>query len=309
MYDTLKIWLPANSIAEVGYLDRVVTLLDNTTQHTKADNTGFSGYYKGLKASVSDKGVSLYGSICKAYLDNNIKTLTRQDTQRAFELFSDELHLPFNESIINRIDLAQSFLVDYEPELYYHYLGDCNHYHRLTQPQSISYQNQLRTKIFYNKKAEVKKKGYKVPEIWANKNILRYELRYMSRIPKQFNVYKVTAKLLYDEAFYINLIDRWHNEYESINKTSSINLNHSKMNKPKDFLTQMAILKINEIGLCETLKLIEELKAKNCFQHKEYYSRLKADIKRLYKTYEPEQGNELITELNKKITQVKEYYR
>lgn len=309
MYDTLKIWLPANSIAEVGYLNRVPALLDNLTQHSKADTTGFTGHYRGLKVSVSEKGCSINGSVCKAYLNDNMQTLTRQDTERVFELFSDELLLPFDEAKINRIDLAQSFLVNYEPELYYNYLGDSNHYKRLTQPQSIYYQNQLRTKLFYNKVAEVKKKGYKVPEIWANKNVLRYELRYMSRLPQQFNVFSVTAKMLYDEVFYIDLIDRWHNEYEGITKTNIINLNHDKMNKPKDFITQMALLKINELGLNKTLQLVEELKAKKCFQHKEYYSRLKADIKKLHKAYEPEQPNELISELNKKISQVKGYYR
>lgn len=237
-----------------------------------------------------------------------MQTLTRQDTERVFELFSDELLLPFNEAKINRIDLAQSFLVNYEPELYYNYLGDSNHYKRLTQPQSIYYQNQLRTKLFYNKVAEVKK-GHKVPEIWVNRNVLRYELRYMSRLPQQFNVFSVTAKMLYDEGFYINLIDRWHNEYEAITKTNNINLNYDKMNKPKDFITQMALLKINEMGLNETLQLVEELKAKRCFQHKEYYSRLKADIKKLHKAYEPEQGNDLINELDKKVKKVLYTYR
>lgn len=309
MYDTLKIWLPTERIAEVGYLSRVPTLLDNPTQHSNSLNTGFTGHYKGMKVTVNPKGIGLFGSVCKAYLNDNIKTLTRQDTERAFEQFSDELLLPINEGIIRRIDFAQSFLVNYEPEIYYNYLGYCNHYDRLTQPHSLYYQNQLRTKLFYNKLTEVKKKGYKVPEVWFNENVLRYELRYLSRLPQQFNVYEVKAKMLYDEVFYIDLIDRWHKEYDTITKTNNINLNYNKMKRPKDFLSLLALLQINQLGLNQTLMLIDEVKAKNCFKHKEYYSRLKADIKRLYKAYEPEKSNELITELNDKIRQVKGYYR
>ena len=281
MYDTLNLWLPAQSITEVNYLDRVTTLLDNFTQHTKADTNYFTGNFMGLNTCISINGMSLKGSLCKSYLNDNIKTLTRQDTQRALEMLEDNLNLPIKEAFVNRIDLAQSFLVNHSPELYYTYLGESTNYKRLIQPKSVYYSNGLRTKLFYNKVAEVKSKRVLVPEIWQGKNVLRYELRYTSRLPKQFNVCKVQAKNLYEEDFYMSLIDRWTNEYDAINKLNDINLNLKKMNKPKDFITQMALLQIQAIGQNETLKLVDQLKTTNCFKHPEYYSRLKAEIQNL----------------------------
>lgn len=309
MYDTIKLWLPVKSIVELDYLNRVPTLLNNVTQHTKEEAQYITGSFNGLNTTISNKGISFHGSIAKFYLKDNIQTLTRQDTQRAIEMISDTLILPVNEAIVSRADVSHNFLMDYEPEQYYPMLGESTRYKRLLQPKSVYYSQGLRTKLFYNKVAEVKSKRVIIPEIWEGKNVLRYELRFTSRLPQQFNCYQVQAKNLYEEGFYINIIDRWLNEYEAINKLKEINLNFEKMNKPKDFFNQMALLMINEIGQNEALKLVDKLKANNCFEHKEYYSRVKADIKRLCKTYEPEQANCLITELNKKVRQVKEHYR
>ncbi len=272
MYDTLKLWLPSYSIAEPNYTDRLTGLLDNATQHTKEDNSYITGNYKGLIICSSDSGVSLKGSLAKYYLNDNIKTLTRQDTQRAIEKLEDSFCLPINEAIVSRIDLAQSFIVNHKPELYYDFLGDSNHYKRLVQPKSIYYSNGLRTKLFYNKVAEAKSKSVQVPAIWQGANVLRYELRFMSRLPKQFNVCKVFASNLYEEQFYINLIDKWFNEYEAINKLNEINLNYDIMNKPNDFIKQMAAKYVESIGgQNEAFKLVELAKANKCFKHPEYY--------------------------------------
>lgn len=309
MFDTLHLWLPAANIAEVSYLNRIPPLLDNLTQHKTADSHFITGNYQGLKVCVSQTGVSLKGSICKYYLQDNIKTLTRQDTERAIQSLTDSFSLPFDTATVRRADIAQSFSLKYEPELYYSFLGECNYYKRLMQPKSLYYSNGMRTKLFYNKMAEAKSKRVKIPEVWNDKNLLRYELRFTSRLPQQFNIYSVKAETLYNETFYIGLIDRWYNEYQAINKLNEITFNLNKMNKPKDFFTQLALLKISEIGQDQALKLVDQLKASHCFEHNEYYSRLKSDIKKLYKSYEVGGSNELITELSKKIMQVKEHYR
>jgi hypothetical protein len=71
----------------------------------------------------------------------------------------------------------------------------------------------------------------------------------------------------------------------------------------------MALLKIKEIGQNNALQMVEQLKAKNQFKQKEYYSRLKADIKKLCKTDGITEDSSIINELDKKIMEVKEYYR
>lgn len=310
MYDTLHLWIPALRIGEGSFIERVPALLNSPTLHTKADGLNYiTGNILGMNTSVSNSGISLKGSICKSYLKDNFKTLTRQDTQRALEQLSDVLLLPIEQADVRRIDFAQSFTMTNKPESYYQFLGASNHYKRLEQPKSIYYQNGGKTKLFYNKIAEGKHKGELIPEIWANKNILRYELRYMSRLHHQFNTSILQAKELHKEQFYIDMVDRWIIEYKAINKNTNINFDLENMKQPKDFFTQLLLLKINELGQNNVLELVEQLKAQKVFSHPEYYSRLKADIKKLCKTEKVTESSDLILELDKKIMQVKEYCR
>ncbi len=313
MYDTLNLWLPNEMIKESGYLLRVPTLLTNAKETYKQD-TGevyFNGSILGMSASVSNAGISLKGSICKSYLNDNFKTLTRQDTQRAIEQLGDLMGLPVSKADVKRIDFAQSFTTTQNPQNYFTFLGECQHYKRLTQPKSLYYQNGMRTKLFYNKIAEGKAKGQAIPPIWANKHILRYELRYTSRLPYQFNTSQIQAQNLYNEGFYLGMVERWVKEYESINKNNSIleKMNTKQIGTPKDFITQMAVLQIKDVGIQKTFESIEQLKAQNQFKNKEDYSRLKATIRKLCKNDVLTEGCALVAELDKKVKQVKEYCR
>lgn len=310
MYDTIHLWMPALSIQDSSFTERVPALLSNPTIHTKADGLEYiTGNILGMNTSVSISGISLKGSICKSYLKDNFKTLTRQDTERAIEQLADVLLLPIEQADVRRLDFAQSFIMQNKPEYYYTFLGASNHYKRLEQPKSIYYQNGGKTKLFYNKIAEGKNKGEIIPEVWANQNILRYELRYRNRLPHQFNTSTLQAKVLFSEPFYINMVDRWVTEYKAINKNTNINFDLENMKQPKDFFTQLLLLKINELGQNNVLELVEQLKAQKVFTHPEYYSRLKKEIKKLCKTDKITESSDLILELDKKIMQVKEYCR
>ena len=119
----------------------------------------------------------------------------------------------------------------------------------------------------------------------------------------------IEAKDLFDEQFYILIIDKYVEEFENINKISKINFNIDTMKSPKDFMKQMALLKIQEIGQNETLNIIEEMRSKQVFDKKEYYSRLKSEIKKLCQSPGITESNELINELGQKIKAVKMNYR
>lgn len=313
MFDTLKLWLPNEAIKESGYLQRVPTLLTNVKEIYKQDTREvyITGSILGMSASISNAGISLKGSICKSYLKDNFQTLTRQDTQRAIEQIQDFTNLPIFLADVKRVDFAQSLTTTQNPQNYFTFLGECHHYKRLTQPKSLYYQNGMRTKLFYNKIAEGKAKGQIIPSIWANKHILRYELRYTSRLPYQFNKAKVQATDLYNEVFYMDMVERWIKEYESINKNNSIldKMNTKQIETPKDFITQMALLQIKDIGIQKTFESIEQLKAQNQFKNKEDYSRLKATIRKICSTDVITEGSTLVAELDKKVKQVKEYCR
>ena len=313
MYDTVKIWLPLEQIKESGYFNRVPTLLDNTEERNKKvkDELYFSGYCKGLKTYVSRNGIGIAGSICKSYLNDNFNTLTRQDTQNAIEQLEDLLHIHLMNADVKRIDIAQNFIVNEPVSNYFSYLGSAQYYQRFNQPQGLYYSNKQRTKLFYNKVAEGKAKGYKIPQIWQNKNVLRYELRLISRLSKQLNKSQIKVFNLFDEVFYMELINRWYNEFKSINKNQTLleKMDIEQIKTPKDFINQLALLQIKQNGINEIMENVELLKANNNFKHKEYYSRLKTDIKKLCQSEIRTEGSPLMLELEEKIKRAKDFYR
>lgn len=309
MYDTINLWLPTDKVGSLN-TSKILQPLSNITEHIRDDGQVYaSGYLKNYKVNISENGISLKGSLAKYFLPDNFHTLTRSDSARAFEQMADELYLPIEKAKVNRIDFAQNFLMDYEPQAYYNYLGECQHYKRLTQPKSLYYSNGLRQKLFYNKIAEGKTRGLPLPEIWNGHNVLRYEMRFTSRLPKQFNQAEITASSLSDEKFYITVFDKWFAEYEAINKLHSINFNLSDMHSPKDFWKQMELMAVNMIGQDNIMQEIENLRHKKAFDKPEYYSRLKKEIRELCKIPEMTSSSDLVAELDKKIKGSKRFYR
>lgn len=311
MYDTTNLWLSTDKVNGLD-ITRTLHYLSNVIEHSRDDG---QTYYSGVlgqnyKIICSSLGVSIKGSLAKFYLSDNFKTLTRSDTEKAIEKLADELNLPINKAKVSRLDFAANIMMDCKPEKYYDYLGDCRYYNRLVQPKSIYYTNGLRQKIFYNKIAEANSKKMIIPDVWKGQNVLRYELRFISRLPKEFNKAEVTASHLYDEKFYMDVFDRWHDEYETINKKQNINMNFDNISSPKDFERQLMLKAIDDIGGPErAMQIIEELRDRKVFSKPEYYSRLKKGIKSLCNSPRHTTKSDLISELDKKIAECKSYYR
>ena len=268
--------------------------------------TGSAG---NLRIIVSERGISITGSLAKFHKGTNLHTLTRSDTIRAFEQLSDTLHLPIHRAKVTRIDVGQNIITNYKPELYYPYFGQSQYYTRLTQPKSISYQNSQRSKKAYNKIAESKKNRVTIPEAYAGKNVMRFEVSYSARLPKQFNQASITPDTLTDERFYMKMYDRWFSEYEAIDKVGLLNMDTSKINTPKDYLEQLLAACIVEKGLDNVLNHIELMREQKVYKQTEYYSTLKRKVREMVKSSNGAQQPELIQELDKKMEKAKRYYR
>jgi hypothetical protein len=308
MYDSVNLWLPIDKFGSID-LEKTLQSLSSFTEHTRDDNISYSGHLRNCKVNISGRGVSIKGSLAKYFLPDNFNTLTRSDSARAFEMMSDELSLPVESAKVTRLDFAQNFLMDYKPEAYYPYLGECQYYKRLPNDTSLYFKNSLRQKVFYNKKAEGRAKGLVLPDVWNGQNVLRYEMRFTRRLPKQFNQAEITASTLSDEKFYMKVFDKWLAEYEAINKLHSINFNLSKMNSPKDFWKQELIEHIYMVGPDKIMQKIENIRHKRTFDKPEYYSRLKRDLKEFCKTPDMTESSDLVAELDKKVKAAKRYYR
>lgn len=310
MYDSVNIWLGSDQAGIENLSAFAESRLTDLTEIVRPDGQVIlTGHLQNYKASVSQSGISLKGSLAKYYLGDNIQTLTRSDSQRAIEKMQDETLLPIDLAKVTRFDIAANLLVRHEPKAYYSYLGDCQYYKRSQLPDSVYYSNSQRVKLFYNKAAEVKKQGLMLPEVTTGYNILRYELRFTGRLTKQFNRSDIMVSTLTDEKFYIDAVNRWVHEYQSIDKKRDLNINYENMKSPKDFNRWLQLFAVNAIGQDRLMMAIDEMRSRQTFDKPEYYSRLKKELKQLYNDPDRSTSSELVTELDKKVSQISQHYR
>jgi hypothetical protein len=308
MFDTINLWLPIDD-AGIHNFDKSIKSLNQINECINDDGqVSIHGNLNNYKVKLSGKGVSLKGSLAKYYLPDNFHTLTRSDTARAIEKLSDEINLPIHLAKVSRIDFAQNLIMNYEPQAYYSFLGECQYYKRQKWENSLYYKNENRTKLFYNKIKEGKSKGLKLPDVWNGQNVLRYEMRFTKRIKKQFNQLEINASNLSDEKFYMKIFDKWMDEYTAINKINNLKFDLSKMKSPKDYLNNLLLRQILIDGQDKIMQEIEDLRHLKTFEKPEYYSRLKKQIKQLCKS-QLTTSSELIFELDKKIKATKNNYR
>jgi len=311
MYDTIGLWLSKEK-AKVDLLKGVPCYLSNPIE-TKDKISGRLLYVSGnlgeLRLRVKDENVKIVGgSLCKFYLGDNIQTLYRGDAQRAIEKISDELHLPFNMANVTRIDIAQNLVMDYCEDLYLPYLGQLQHHKRLEAKDGLYYQNSKRQIVFYKKLKEQRAKGNPIPEHLKNCNLLRYELRWKARLPKQFNRAEVLASDLYEEGFYLKLFKYWQEEYFKIQKVNSIIQEMKPTGSTKEFMNYLALMGLSNLGLDNAYKMIKEWQEKGEIGRKQA-SDLRKKVKELNEQPILTLTNELIQELDSKIEEISLHYR
>jgi len=253
--------------------------------------------------------------LCKYHLGDNFQTLGRSDTKRAIEQLSDTLHLPIDKAQVTKLDIAQNFIVKQPLEVYYNHFGELKHANRAPvtangEIETLYYYQRLGLLVFYNKLKEQQAKKQHIPELYQNRNVLRYEQRYKSRLPKSFNVERVTGSLLYDEAFYIKVIDKWKNNYFNIKKLNDITLNFEAMKNITDLnnlgvlaLVEMQGGELNLINQIKEAQLSGQLTKKQAFDLK---NRVTTACKIKDGITAP---NEAILELDKKVIEAVKYYR
>ena len=313
MYDTVNFKLSIEDVPEVSFLQEVPCYLDEATIgfHNFNGEQVVTGNVGGLKVSINRYQIKVKdGSLCKWHLGNNFKTMGRGDTQRAIEQLSDTLHLPMDKAIITRIDVAQNIIVKHPIMVYLNHLGMLRYAKRLQEPDGLYYSRSGERLCFYDKSREQRAKGEVIPELYKGRNVLRYEQRYIKRLATQLRVNEVRAALLYDEAFYMTLIQRWRDTYKGINKVNDITLNFQAMTS-KQQLYKMGVLSMVERvgGEVEMISQINEAQKRGDLTSKQAFDLRKA-IKEACKVKEGlTVQNEAIAELDKKIIEAVRFYR
>lgn len=104
MYDTLHMWLDRDLVRKTDYLTKLPYLMNNPSEHHFGDLIWISGNYRNLKIGLSEKGISIKGSLAKYYINDSLGTLSRGDSERAIDNLSDHLGLKIKNSNVTRID-------------------------------------------------------------------------------------------------------------------------------------------------------------------------------------------------------------
>jgi hypothetical protein len=309
MYDTLHLYLERERAGGLDLLALIPQRLGGLVESQRDGRYFVTGSIRNLRVAVGYRGISVKGSLPKYHLGDNMQTLTRQTTQMGIQMLSDELSLPMRLSKPSRIDFGQNFIMQYPPWAYFPYLGVSRYFERYMAQESLNYKSGNKFGIFYDKISESKSKGYGIPEVWQDRNALRYESRYLGRIEKQLKQADITGQSLWDERFYMGMVKRYFDTYDSIQKVVTAPLDFDYVKSPKDFWNQLALQQAHSMGQPNVLALVEEMKARGCFKHPEQYSTLKRDIKQKMSGGQADISQSLIAELDHKVKALKRFYR
>lgn len=317
MIDSLNMTLGVDEAGGVDVLSETPCYFDDEPQeHYYPDGTGgkypvIGGHLGSLYVSVSRGGVKVKdSSFCKWILGDNFKTLTRGDIKRGIEKLSDSLHLPMGKARVTRLDIGQNIVLRNPIEVYLRHLGLLKWTKRLPQPNGLYYTGACFQLAFYDKVKEQRRAGCKIPELYEGKNVLRYEIRFEHKLPKVLNVPEVTGAILYDEEFYISLVQRWRATYADIKKINDIDLNFGIMTTKRD-LYKVGLLTLVEQrgGQVEFIDQINEAAKRGELTKKQAHDlrdavnnacKVKGDIVK---------PNDTIQELDKKIDEAIRFYR
>lgn len=308
MYDSVVLSLSFD-VAKVDFIAETSQHFEVTGEHHFKNGSLLNGTLDNLKISVSNSRLRVEGSLCKWYLGDNLQTLGRGDTKRAVERLSDTLHLPISQADTTQIDIAQNFIMKHSPQIYYNHLGNSQHYKRLLQPNSLYYKNGKRTLLFYDKVREVKAKGGAISQLYEGRQVLRYEIRFKSRLREQFKQPEVKALNLYDERFYMGLINRWQDEYKAISKINTIHLNFKDMKTKRELYNAgLATLIAQQGGELALIEQINEAFQTGQLTKKQAYD-LRQAVKDACQSEVATMESDAIKELNEKVKQAARFYR
>ncbi len=316
MYDTVNFWLPHHeagvySIDEVaGKLSNVKEIIDRDTGETKA-----YGNMENLKITVYASGVSIKGSLAKYYYQDNTYTLTRHDVKEAIAKLSDTLGIDLKRANITRMDVSANFMMKRETERYFEVLGMCTYFNRVQASKNTLYyqsqgKNMAKAMAFYDKAREMEHTGNDLPDVFKGCNLLRYESRWITRLPHQLKENEVTGGTLSDEKFYQKVIRLWGENYFNIEKKRTLKADAMENLKTvSDCVAYICAFALQRVPAEELQQIISKLKEAKVFNNRTDYTRLRKKIKDIATKADITEADVLVKELDEEVRQVLAYKR
>lgn len=301
MIDTVhtELSLTVISSKQLNNLRSIITGTETKYNHETASEL-LIGHYKNFQVTITDKRVTVNGSLSKYYFGNNVQTLSFSEVNIALLQLSKELGIPLLRGEIRRIDMALSIPLDHNIVKYYKSFADTPRYSKDTHKHGIRYTRGNIVLALYDKTFDAVTSN----QFTHGGDVLRIELRIMKRVRRTVSP---TAKKLFllqllSSTMKTKLVQLWIKHYTSIEiKKTFTDLTVAK--GWKDCSKYLMLEGIKNIELCNWLNEIDQLAKVN-----NWSAETKSDVKKksreVYSTSHLASKNDYIEEINQKIDQV-----
>ncbi len=273
----------------------------------KDNNITYQGKVKNIRFYQNSTGVSLAGSLSKYIYEHNYAVLTRNDIKLVFKMLSESIKLDLDYAHVYSLEIANNFILKKPVEEYLYLLGYLK-YHKCiyAENETVNFKNGLHAVKFYNKNQEMKDKEMDtlIPNIFKNRNVLRYEFKINKKLSAFYQKDEVRVYDLYSKDFYANSIEAWREYYFKINKRRELYENLISIKTPKEFKDQMALVGMNYYGTRELGNIFNSRKAE--IGNNSYY-RIMSTMKDLSMINDQTGYVDIIKELDNKVDYCAKY--
>ena len=314
MYDRVKMFQYGQYDSIIQYLDNPCEIVNKST----GEIIGYNGRLENLNISVYNSGVSIKGSLAKFMYSDNIVSLSKRTTKEAICKLSDSLNINLAEANLTELEIGSNFLMQHPINRYLDLLKEAPYLNSIrTTLDTLYFRSQGRARgrvgknnkvlCFYDKIKEVENREGLIPDVYANQNVLRYEIRYNGRIARQLRTSEVTAGLLYSDKLYNHIKKEYVNNYNSIVKTNYMMSNSSNIKTVTDAFNLLFAKLINEKDNQVIDSFINDLKSQDTFEDRKYYTRLKNKLNEVAIITVDKTNQDLAKELDDEIKNIIAY--
>lgn len=298
--DTIRLWIKGATEKDIQHVAPLIARVDTGTGHILSN----TGNYGNMKIDTYKNGISIVGSLTKFYFGDNVHTLSRLQIKEAIDMLSDSFHLDMQKAKVTRLDIGFNLNVNNRVRKYLLLFGLCAN---LIRSENIS-NGEL--SIYYRSHAKRTNRGKELyfydkaleANLLKSDNLLRYELRFLKRLPQQLGVPEILGKTLLDSNFYTHLVNLWAENYFDIEKKQRIKLeNMDSITKPQEAFNALVALLYSQVDPALIEAFLATLKEDKVFADPKYYTRLNQKINKINSNVSLMETNDLINELDIKI--------
>lgn len=312
MIDTIKLFIPAEELKHLDLLAELPLLLDADTvnYHQKNNHDYIEGKIDNITVSIYETGVSLFGSLSRFYFGDNFNTLSYNQIELAFKKLGEKLNIPIEKGKLQRLDIAENYIVEYPVFHYYQLLGDLPRYNRTEQSNGIYY-NQTSFQIcIYDKVNEKMNKRKEIPEEFKGLNVFRYEFRFLKKVGTNLCKKPVYVSDLLNPEFFKEILTVYITKFDNVNKLNEVAYYPEIYAMDRaEFWRHIEYAGIQALGgenhIIKTIKVARKHKA---FKHSTQVVRMIQDVKKVCELGQFNVKSRLVEELEGKFTyQIRKY--